>query len=54
VAGPAIWTDPDVSHTLFLNDALVQALSAEPFGHDLRLCQVRLVKEPKALPHRSG
>ena len=40
--GPAIWTDPDVSDTLFVNDALAQALLDESFGRDLHLKQVRL------------
>jgi hypothetical protein len=54
VAGPAIWTDPDVSHTLFVNDALAQALLDEPFGRDLQLKQVRLVEARQGLPNPAG
>jgi len=54
VAGPAIWTDPELSNTLFLNDALAQALLSEPFGRDLRLKQVRLVEAPKGPPKPEG
>jgi len=49
--GPAIWTDPGVNDTLFLNDDLAQALLDEPFGHDLQLKQVRLVEARKGLPN---
>jgi hypothetical protein len=52
--GPAIWTDPDVSDTLFVNDALAHALLAEPFGRDLQLKQVRLVEARKGLPKPEG
>ena len=52
--GPAIWTDPDVSDTLFVNDALAQALLSEPFGHDLRLAKVLLVPKAKGLPASTG
>ncbi len=44
VAGPAIWTDPDVSDMLVVNDALAKALLDEPFGRDLHLKQVRLAR----------
>ncbi|HEV8033860.1 hypothetical protein [Yoonia sp.] len=54
VEGPAIWTDPGVADTLFVNDALAQALLAEPYGRDLRLKQVRLVDERRGLPHPAG
>lgn len=40
--GPAIWTDPEVLSTLFVNDALARALLAEPFGKALRLRRVEL------------
>jgi hypothetical protein len=40
--GPALWTDPGLADTLFVNDALAQALLSEPFGRDLHLKQVRL------------
>jgi hypothetical protein len=40
--GPAIWTDPMVLRTLFVNDALARALLAEPFGKALGLKQVEL------------
>lgn len=52
--GPAIWTDPTVSHTLFVNDALAQALLDEPFGRDLQLKQVRLVEVRQGLPNPAG
>jgi len=40
--GPAVWTDPDVDKTVFVNDELARALLAEPFGADLRLKQISL------------
>lgn len=40
--GPAIWTDPMVLSTLFVNDALARALLAKPFGKALGLKQVEL------------
>lgn len=52
--GPAIWTDPGVAETFFVNEALAQALLAEPYGRDLRLTQVRLVEERRGLPHPGG
>lgn len=42
LSGPAIWTDPMVLRTLFVNDALARALLAEPFGKALGLKQVEL------------
>lgn len=54
VEGPAIWTDPGLANTLFVNDALAQALLAEPYGRDLRLKQVRLVEARQGLPNPAG
>lgn len=45
--GAAIWTDPAVSNTIFVNEALATALEAEPFGKVLRLKKVA-VSEPGA------
>ena len=40
--GPALWTDPDVDATVFVSDALAQALLCAPFGPGLRLKRIRL------------
>jgi hypothetical protein len=40
--GPAIWTDPAVSNTIFVNEALATALKVEPFGKALRLKRISL------------
>jgi hypothetical protein len=50
--GPAIWTDPAVNDTIFVNADLAMALGAEPFGKALRLKKVRL-SEPLACAGQS-
>ena len=40
--GPAVWTDPHVDTTVFVNDALAQALLSEPAGCALRLKRIGL------------
>jgi hypothetical protein len=40
--GPAIWTDPGVNYTIFVNEDLATALQAEPFAKALRLKKIRL------------
>lgn len=43
--GPDIWTDPQVSGTIFVSDRLAQALRAEEFSSKLGLKKVRVVAE---------
>ncbi|WP_371054746.1 hypothetical protein [Rhodosalinus sp. K401] len=43
--GPAIWTDPEVAKTVFVNDDLAQALLSEPFANQLHLVQVLFSKD---------
>jgi hypothetical protein len=40
--GPDIWTDPQVSTTIFFSDRLAQALLAENWGKQLKLRRVRV------------
>jgi hypothetical protein len=40
--GPALWSDPEVSKTVFVNDDLAQALLSESFGTWLQLVKVRV------------
>jgi hypothetical protein len=40
--GPAIWTDPMVMSTLFVNDALAEAPLGQPFGKALGVRRVEL------------
>lgn len=40
--GPAIWTDPTVNSTMFVNEDPAMALKAAPFARDLQRKKIRV------------